>query len=64
MQATDDVDVFYHSEEGSGAELVAVMKEYTDIIQNTRKNVSVDAKERKAGRVSLILCCSPKPAFE
>lgn len=54
LQATDDVDVFYHFEEGSGAELVAAVKEYADIIQKTCRNLPADTKERKAGTELLI----------
>lgn len=54
LQATDDVDVFYRFDEGSGAELLAAMKEYSEIIQKTCQNVPVDTKERKAGKELLI----------
>jgi len=54
LQATDDVDVFYRFEEGSGAEVLAAMKEYSNIIKKTCRNVPVDAKEQKAGRELLI----------
>jgi isoleucyl-tRNA synthetase len=53
LQATDDVDVFYQFDEGSG-KVLAAMKEYSDIIQKTCRNVPVDAKERKAGKELLI----------
>ena len=48
-----DVDVFYQFDEGSG-KVLAAMKEYSDIIQKTCRNVPVDAKERKAGKELLI----------
>jgi len=54
LQATDDVDVFYQFEEGSGAEVLAAMKEYSDVIQMTCRNVPADAKERKEGKELLI----------
>jgi len=54
LQATDDVDVFYRFDEGSGKEVLAAMKEYSDIIQKTCRNVPVDAKERKAGKELLV----------
>ena len=54
LQATDDVDVYYRFEEGTGTELLAAMKEYSEMIQKTCRNVPVDAKERKAGKESLI----------
>lgn len=50
LQATDDVDVFYQFDEGSGMEVLAAMKEYSDTIQKTCRNVPVDAKERPAGK--------------
>jgi len=54
LQATDDVDVFYRFDEGSGTEGMATMKGYSDIIQKTCRNVPVDARERKAGKELLI----------
>ncbi|KAF7983330.1 hypothetical protein HWV62_23030 [Athelia sp. TMB] len=54
LQATDDVDVFYRFEEGSGAELLEAMKDYAEIIQKTCRNLPVDAKERKEGSTLLI----------
>jgi len=54
LQATDDVDVFYQFDEGSGMEVLAAMKEYSDTIQKTCRNVPVDAKERTAGKKLLI----------
>jgi isoleucyl-tRNA synthetase len=54
LQATDDVDVYYRFEEGTGTELLAAMKEYSEMIQKTCRNVPVDAKERKAGKELLI----------
>jgi isoleucyl-tRNA synthetase len=54
LQATDDVDVFYRFEEGTGGELLAAMKEHAEIIERTVRNVPVDAKERKPGQELLI----------
>ncbi|TDL25928.1 isoleucine-tRNA ligase [Rickenella mellea] len=54
LQATDDVDVFYTFEEGSGAELLDAMREHAEVINRTVRNVPVDVKERKAGKEILI----------
>ncbi|EGN99871.1 hypothetical protein SERLA73DRAFT_88601 [Serpula lacrymans var. lacrymans S7.3] len=53
LQATDDVDVYYRFEEGSGAELQDAMKEHASVIQKTVRSVPVDEKDRKGG-VSVI----------
>ena len=50
LQATDDIDVFYKLDEGSGAELLAAMKDYAGLIERTCRNSPVDVKERKGGR--------------
>jgi isoleucyl-tRNA synthetase len=49
LQATDDVNVFYRFEEGSGADLLDAMKQHADIIRKTVRDVPLDAKEREAG---------------
>lgn len=54
LQATDDVDVFYRFEEGSGADLLAALKEHTDIIRKTVGSLPADVKERKPGTHLLI----------
>jgi isoleucyl-tRNA synthetase len=54
LQATDDIDVFYRFDESSGSEVLAAMKEYSDVIQKTCRNVPADAKERKADKELLI----------
>ena len=54
LQATDDVDVFYHFEEGAGADLLAALKEHAGVIERTVRNAPVDAKERKEGTQLLI----------
>ncbi|KII92817.1 hypothetical protein PLICRDRAFT_486212 [Plicaturopsis crispa FD-325 SS-3] len=51
LQATDDVDVFYSFEEGSGADLLAAMKEHKEYIERSVRNVPLDAKNRKGGTV-------------
>jgi isoleucyl-tRNA synthetase len=54
LQATDDVDVFYQFEDGSGGDLLAAMRDHADIIKKTVRNVPVDAKERKEGKETII----------
>lgn len=54
LQATDDVEVFYHFEEGVGADILAAMKEYSEIIQKTCRNIPVDVKERRAEKEVVI----------
>jgi len=54
LQATDDVDVFYRFDDGSGAELLVAMKEYADIIKNTCRSLPMDVKDRKEGTKLLI----------
>jgi isoleucyl-tRNA synthetase len=54
LQATDDVEVFYLFEDGSGAELLAAMKEHAEVIRKAVRNVPVDVKERQASSMLLI----------
>lgn len=54
LQATDDVEVYYRFEEGSGADLMNAMKEHAEFIRKTVGNNPVDVKERKAGSQLLI----------
>jgi len=54
LQATDDVHVFYHFEEGSGVELLAALKQNTDIIQKTVGSLPADVKKRKPDSMLLI----------
>ena len=54
LQATDDVDVFYAFEEGTGAELLEAMREYADTIQKTVRSVPVDVGKRKPTQKVLI----------
>jgi isoleucyl-tRNA synthetase len=54
LQATDDIDVFYHFEEGTGEDILAALTEYADVIAKTVRNVPVDVKERREG-TSLVI---------
>lgn len=49
LQATDDVDVYYKFEDGSGVELLDTLKEHAEFISKTVRNVPVDIRERKGG---------------
>lgn len=49
LQATDDVEVYYKFEDGSGADIIAAMEQYAEVMQKTVRNVPVDEKERKGG---------------
>jgi isoleucyl-tRNA synthetase len=54
LQATDDVNVYYKFEEGSGEELREAMKDHGEIIKRTVRNVPMDARERVEGKKVLI----------
>lgn len=49
LQATDDVEVYYKFEEGSGAEIVSAMEQHAEVVQKTVRNVPTDEKDRKGG---------------
>ncbi|KAF8348297.1 tRNA synthetases class I-domain-containing protein [Amanita rubescens] len=49
LQATDDVDVYYKFEDGTGGELIAALTEYSDIIKKTIGGLPKDLSERQAG---------------
>jgi isoleucyl-tRNA synthetase len=53
LQATDDVEIFYRLEEGTGADLLEALKRHSDIIQKTVRCIPVDVKEKKGGKVLL-----------
>jgi len=54
LQATDDVDVFYRFEEGSGADLITAIQGNTDIIKKTVGSLPADVKEKREGAVVII----------
>ncbi|EIN11287.1 isoleucine-tRNA ligase [Punctularia strigosozonata HHB-11173 SS5] len=54
LQATDDVDVFYKFEEGTGTELLEASRAHADLISKTVRNVPVDVTQRKEGQKVLI----------
>ena len=49
LQATDDVEVYYKFEDGSGAEIVSAMERHAEVLQKTVRNVPTDQKDRKGG---------------
>jgi len=49
LQATDDVEVYYKFEEGTGTDLRYAMREHAEIIERTVRSVAVDVSERRAG---------------
>ncbi|KAF9568003.1 hypothetical protein CPC08DRAFT_813816 [Agrocybe pediades] len=54
LQATDDVNVFYRFEEGTGSDILAAIKDNTDIITKTVGSLPADVKEKAAGNVVII----------
>jgi isoleucyl-tRNA synthetase len=54
LQATDDVEIFYRFDEGSGAELIAALAQNTSVIQKTVGNLPTDVQGRKEGTQFLI----------
>ncbi|KAF5351898.1 hypothetical protein D9756_007589 [Leucocoprinus leucothites] len=54
LQATDDVDVYYQFEDGTGADLIAAIQQHEGIIRKTVGSVPVDVKDKKTGGVELI----------
>jgi isoleucyl-tRNA synthetase len=51
LQATDDLNVYYCFEEGSGAELQDALKVHTEVIQKTIRSVPADVKTRNGGEL-------------
>jgi len=51
LQATDDVDLYYKFEDGSGVELLSALQEHAENIERTVRSVPRDAKERNGGTV-------------
>jgi len=49
LQATDDVDVFYHFEEGLGADLVSAIQANTEVIRRTVGSLPANVKEKREG---------------
>ncbi|KAI0344747.1 hypothetical protein BDW22DRAFT_1418918 [Trametopsis cervina] len=54
LQATDDIDIFYTFEEGSGAELLDALKEHSETIQKTVRGLPRDISHKKPGQKALI----------
>ena len=51
LQATDDVDVFYVFEDGTGTDILDALKKHSEIVQKTVRSVPKDAKEREGGKL-------------
>ena len=49
LQATDDVEVYYKFEGGSGVEIISAMERHAEVMQKTVRNVPTDEKDRKGG---------------
>lgn len=55
LQATDEVNIFYHfDEEGSGEELISALSQNAAIIRKTLGSLPTNVKERKQGTQLLI----------
>jgi len=54
LQATDDVDVFYKFEEGSGEDLLSALQEHGETIVKTVRSVPQDVSKRVATQKVLI----------
>jgi isoleucyl-tRNA synthetase len=48
LQATDDVDVFYHFEEGLGADLLSAIQANTEVITRIVGSLPTNVKEKRA----------------
>lgn len=49
LQATDDVDVYYKFEEGTGEDLVKAVQEHSEMVRKTVGSIPLDVAGRKAG---------------
>lgn len=49
LQATDDVDVFYKFEEGTGQDLLVALEEHGEMIRKTVGSVPTEVSGRKGG---------------
>lgn len=54
LQATDDVDVWYEFEEGSGSEVLAATAKHADLVTKTIRAAPADVKNRPEQTVVLI----------
>ncbi|KAF8128267.1 hypothetical protein EV363DRAFT_1142338, partial [Boletus edulis] len=51
LQATEDVEVYYKFEHGTGAELLDALKEHAEFIVKTVRSVPTDVQQRKGGNL-------------
>ncbi|KAF5370732.1 hypothetical protein D9758_001934 [Tetrapyrgos nigripes] len=49
LQATDDINVYYSFETDTGADLLAAVRDYAEMIRKTVGSVPVDVKEQTSG---------------
>lgn len=54
LQATDDIDVFYSFQDGSGVEILDALRSHGEYIQKLVRSVPKDAKEKQADKKVLI----------
>jgi isoleucyl-tRNA synthetase len=54
LQATDDVEIFYRFEDGSGVELITALAQNTSFIRKTVGSLPTDVKEREKAAPFLI----------
>ncbi|KAF8160771.1 tRNA synthetases class I-domain-containing protein [Crassisporium funariophilum] len=54
LQATDDIDLFYRFESGSGLDLLAAIQDNSDIIKKTVGCLPLDVKDKKAASEVII----------
>lgn len=54
LQATDDVEVFYKFEDGSGVELLQAMERHADDIHRSVRAIPVEVEKRKSGQKILV----------
>lgn len=54
LQATDDIDIFYKFEEGSGAELLDALKEHGETVQKTVRGLPREVSHLKPSQKVLI----------
>ncbi|KAL4253491.1 class-I aminoacyl-tRNA synthetase family protein [Abortiporus biennis] len=54
LQATDDVDVFYSFESGSGEEILIALHDYVEVIQKTVRSVPADVSKKTEAHTIII----------
>lgn len=54
LQATDDVDVYYHFQDDSGKDILDALEKHSEYIQKLVRSIPKDTKERQADKKVLI----------